>query len=195
MKNKVFVFLISAVGLFSLLCLWSDYRVDPLPMLSEKVSGRKVNISSKVLDAEESKKYLNSDLLSRGYQPIQLTIDNQTATSFFIEGTNISQVPTREIARAVSKSSIPRSVGYKVASFFFWPFAVPSTIDGIKTVHKNRQMSKDFVAKSVKQEKLAPFSTLHRILFIRTGDLQDHLIVTLSDEKTTKIEDHKIALS
>jgi hypothetical protein len=194
MKSKIFTGLVCLAGLFSLLCIWQGHRADPLPDLSHSVKHRGIQVSSKVYDAEESKKYLNSDLLSRGYQPIQITIQNQTATSFYLEGVDLPQVPTSEITRKISKSSLPRSIGYKVAGLFFWPFAIPGTIDGIKTLHKQGKMSKDFAAKAVKQEIISPFSTLHRVLFVRSSDLKKCAVLSLSDDQG-KVEDFKLALS
>lgn len=188
MKKKA-IYTLLVIGILATFFGWETHRSKSLAptasaqvAFAEEVTG--LSVIAKTYTVQESQDYLDRDLISRGYQPIQVTIQNNTAKAYFLsqDGISLPSVPAQKIARQVIKSAIPRAVAYKVASILFWPFMIPSTIDTVRTFKSYQKLKKDLVAKSVKtQEKIAPYSTFHRVLFVPMDQVQETLTVTLSE--------------
>lgn len=194
-KKQGMTILSGVLGLFLLLSFSTHYTVDPLSNLSSDTGRKRVIITSKVFNASDSKKYLSRDLLSRGFQPIQLTIHNNTTSTVSIEDVDMPQVAPSKVALKVTKDAVPRAIGYKIASLIFWPFMIPSTIDGIRTLNTHSKMVADFEAKAVKSEAILPYSVVQRILFIKDKDFKKHTKVQIYDQTTGKTESYKVNLS
>jgi hypothetical protein len=118
-------------------------------------------------------------------QPVQITIQNNSAKSFCLstESVDLDNLSASVVASCVHRSYIPRSIGFKVAAFFFWPFVIPSVIDSIVTYSHHKKMKQDYAAKSLKDEGevLVPYSTTHRVIFVKPQNLQEYLTLYLSD--------------
>jgi hypothetical protein len=192
--NRFLIPVISLIGLFSLLSGWTSYQEGVIPTLERTSESRKVTIETKVYTPEDSKQYLKRDLISRGFQPIQMTIHNNTTSVVTVEDFDAEQPTAGQMARQVMKDVIPRSIGYRVASLVFWPFAIPATIDTIKNLQTYSKMKRDFAARSIKLEIIPPYSTLNRVLFVRSEDLKDNYTLTLYDQFTGKLDEYKVDL-
>ncbi len=147
-----------------------------------------VYVSYKPYTSDESKVYLNRDLVSRGYQPIQITIQNNTPHPYSLspEEVTLPLAKSKHVAMSVTKSAIPRAIAYKIAGFLFWPFLIPGTIDSIRTFRTHLELRRDFAAKSIKKETIPPYATLHRVLFVPLKDYHPHFSLTLKNTKTDK---------
>jgi hypothetical protein len=204
------------VGLLVILVSWENYKVgmiapiaETTPVFSNEAKG--LAIIAKSYSHNESRSYLHRDLIKRGYQPIQITIQNNTPKSYALsrEGISLPTASPGKVARAVMKESIPRSIGLKIASFLFWPFMIPSTIDGIVTMRSHYLLRKDLSAKAVKEkdkeEVVLPYSIFNRVVFVPKEELRETMTVTLiehdSDDLTSFIcslnpsEEEKIVLN
>lgn len=177
--------------MFSILTMRENYRLASAipeykimaPFVEEQQG---LSVFYKALTAEESRTYLSRDVIDRGYQAVHVTIQNNTANSFKVSPNNVSLplAKPKDVAMQVTKSAIPRSVGYKVAGFLFWPFMIPGTIDSIKTYKNHQLLKKDFASKALKEETILPFSTIHRILFIAEEEYSPEFSLTLIDMST-----------
>lgn len=194
MKNKALIKIIGIVGLFTLLCSWQG-NPEPLPNIFSEKEERQVHITAKSMTSQESQKYLTKDLLSRGYQPVHVVIHNNTPTTYSIEHLDVEQKPASEIVMNITKEKLPRSVAYRVAGLIFWPFMIPSTIDGIKTLHSHSKLKKDFEAKTLKNESIIPFSQVSRVLFMDAEHNTDAINLTLYNQNTGKLEYQKVDLT
>lgn len=191
-KKKQLASIIAVVGVLAILTSFESHRHGSMAQLANKDHPfvRKtegITVMAKSYTAEESGTYLNRNLLASGYQPIQVTVQNHTPHTYSL-GTTGASLPTahpNKVALSVSKKALPRAIGLRVASFFFWPFTIPSTIDGIITLKSHMQMRKDYTAKSVKEseEKILPYSTCHRMLFVPKKEVRDTLTITLFDQE------------
>ena len=118
-------------------------------------------------------------------QPVQITIQNNSAKSLYLstQSVDVDSLSASSVANRVHRSYIPRSIGFKVAAFFFWPFMIPSAIDSILTYSHHKKMKRDYAAKSLKDEGevLVPYSTTHRVIFVRSQQLQEDLTLYLRD--------------
>ena len=197
MKKCFSLFVCSSLSLFSLLLTGEHFRLHPFDSISverlffvKKEEG--VSITAKAYSEEESKRYLQRDLLSRGYQPIQISIQNNSPRSFILKLDTLSQerVPPQEIARRVIRSALPRAVGYKLASFLFWPFFLPSALDSLHTMNTYRALKQDYQAKELREERIPPYATVNRILFIRTQAFEPAFPLKLVDIHTGEVIDY-----
>jgi hypothetical protein len=135
---------------------------------------------------DESKRAFGHDLPSRGVQPLQLTIQNNTSVQYSMcpGSIDLPRVEVNKIARKVTRSALGRSIGYRIAGFFFWPFMIPGTIDSIRVMMHHQKFKKDLTAKAMKEEVVAPYSTFHRVLFVPKDRFETAFKVTLIDIET-----------
>ncbi|MBS0604188.1 MAG: hypothetical protein JSS60_04010 [Verrucomicrobia bacterium] len=181
-------------GIFLLTTGFDRYTHHPLKAVTTELlpsfslNDSRILVVAKVMTPEESKRSFGHDLLSRGVKPLQLTVQNNTSNEYSMcpSSVDLPRIEASKIAFKVTKSAIPRSIGYKIASFFFWPFMIPSTIDGIRVMAHHQKLKKDIIAKSMKDEIVAPYSTFNRVLFVSDKQFQETFKVTLIDLDTLK---------
>ena len=125
-------------------------------------------------------------MLKWGYQPVQLTIENQSPDPYLVnpESIGLPLVSPKKVAGKFSGSSLPGALGLKIAGFIFWPFSIPSTMHGIKTLQSQQAIKKDLTVKSVKEEIIAPYSTMNRVFFVESKKYKDSFSVTLINQET-----------
>lgn len=158
---------------FFFIANFENHRAEPprfIGSIVEPFNQEGIYIQAKAYDAQDSKTYLSRDLLRRGFQPIQVTIQNNTSRTFYLsnQGLDLPNATAHTIASRISREAIPRAVIFKVIGFFFPPFLVVGTVDGIVTVHAHFKMKNDYHAKSIKdtEKPLLPYSTVHRVIFV-----------------------------
>lgn len=187
MRNKGLVIVFGIIGLFSILTLKDNFKFNStVPRFNSLApfSQEGLQVSYKIFSSEDSQYYLDRDLLDYGFQPIHITIQNNTPNSFEIgpSSVNLPTASGQEVANKITKRSLPRAIAFRIASLFFWPLVIPSTIDSIKTYATHRSLKKDYTSKALKVEMIAPYSTIHRIVFIPLKDHNNYLTITLIDK-------------
>lgn len=166
------------------------YQPQTLPFVGsmlEPFSEEGIHISAKGYSARDSIVYLDRDLLYRGLQPLQVTIQNNTDRSYFLSncGIDLPNVSPRAVAGNITQSAIPRSIALRIASFFFWPIIIPATIDSIITTKTYFNIKHDYYAKSIKDrpELIIPYSTVNRIIFVPADQMTDAFTLYLQEPK------------
>ncbi|MCI0381921.1 MAG: hypothetical protein L0207_02575 [Chlamydiae bacterium] len=195
MKNK----LICSIIIFSLIFL-SAVKKHSIEGEKEVFFAKEgVFVTAKVLSSGESNSYLRRDLPAKGFQPIFLSVQNNSGhpLSLSDQWIDLPTVPSNQVVKRLMKGAAYRSIGFKVAGFFFWPFLIPGTIDTVGTFRSHYKLKKDFAAKSVKKraEIIPPYSTTQRIIFVKNCDLQTKFMVSLIDEETEMFRDFVVDLS
>ena len=198
MKDKAVVGCLSLIAMFVLLTGWDTTRARPLGLAMPSFAKEEVIVKAKAYTSDESKANLRRDLLDRGYQPIEVSIQNNSAKSYVFSADSISLrcADPKDVAFKVSSRAIPRAIAYKIASTLFWPFVIPSTIDSIKTLKAHQLMKQDFRAKSIKDydELITPYSTISRILFVKEKDVQKEFTVSLIDKQSEILTNYRCEL-
>jgi hypothetical protein len=193
--KKVFPFsMVALAGIFMLATGFERYQDHPLKPVTDEILPTfaldtiQVQVAAKAMTAEESKRNFGHDLISRGVIPLQLTIQNNTSDEYSLcaSSVDLDRVEASKIAFKVTKSSIPRGIAYKIASLFFWPIMIPGTIDSIRVFTHHKNLKKDFIAKSLREEKIAPYSSLHRVLFVPDDKYKETFKVTLIELDSLK---------
>ncbi|NGX45865.1 MAG: hypothetical protein K940chlam2_01045 [Chlamydiae bacterium] len=188
---NVFVFSVAIVGMFFLYTEYNAYDYKPLAGPTSMVEPFKqegVQINAKVYSAQDSRNYLQRNVVADGVHPVQITVQNNTPGYY---GLSMRGIPkdlksANSVSNKVIVEAIPRLIAFKVAGFFFWPLMIPGVIDSIVTFHAHAKLKKDFNAKAVKaeEETVLPYSTVHRIFFMEDSELESHFTVYLKDYKT-----------
>ena len=174
-KRSTNFVLASVLGLSTLLFgfdVWKGANGEPFNVAAFEdpiFDKRQISLTTKALSHDESKALLGRDILDRGYQPVQLIIQNNSSRTYAIPKEKISlpTVPADTIALKVMKTALPRAIGWKIASFLFWPLTIASTIDGAKSLTTYKKLKKELTAKTMKaDEEIGPYSLARRVIFV-----------------------------
>ena len=202
-KKHLPIGLVLLTGLFLCTMGFDHYQRHPLHSIASEVlpnfslTANRMTVVAKVMTPEESKRSFGHDLVSRGVKPLHLTIQNNTANQYSMcpGSVDLPRIEASKIAGKVTQSALPRSIGYKIASFFFWPFLIPSTIDGVRVMVHHQNLKKDILAKSMKEEVVAPYSTFNRVLFVEEKKFQESFKVTLIDLETLQPTEFQLSVN
>lgn len=155
-------------------------------MMIHSTSDNQVFITAKAFNKADCKRYLDRDVISKGYQPIQIYIQNNSDRSYNLELNRISLASARpeEVANRVHTSTVGRAVGYGVGALFVWPLAIPAIIDGIKSSEANESLDNDFFDKTIRNQVINQYSTLNKVIFVPNNEYQRSFNITLVDQKS-----------
>ena len=192
--------LAALAGIFLLTTGFDRQQIHPLTSVATEMlpslalKEKRITVAANAMSGDQSKQAFGHDLPNRGIQPLQLTIQNNTPNKYSMcpSSIDLPKVSARKVANSVTKSSLARTIGYKIAGFFFWPFMIPGTIDSIRTMKHNKSIKKDVLAKSMKREIVAPYSTFNRVLFVPKEEFKKSFTVTLIDLDTLDAEEFEM---
>jgi len=164
---------------------WKPTNVHHVFYEDMSMAEKQLKVSARVYSSEESEQVLRVDLTDKGYVPVEVTIQNQGDHAYAVSmaSTAMRSDRPKDVAWKYYKSSIPRAVGWRVLSFFFWPFMVPSTIDSVVSFKKNRMLLKSLTAKGFKEidEIVLPYSLVKRLLYIPQEAFYNTFSVSMED--------------
>lgn len=196
---------ILSVLLVSLLASCASYQATPLdPLVVETSRQSRVEKKSNVLIAakayskQECKSYLDRDVIAKGYQPIQLYIQNNSDQSylFSLNRLDLPCARAEEVASKVHTSTVGRVLGYGVPGvILLWPLIIPAVVDGIKSSEANEALDNDFSSKIAKDQTLFPYSRLNKIIFVPVHAMQSSFNMTLIDQESGQPQTFNVVLS
>jgi len=191
MKRNIscFILLFSLVFVSFYGC--ASYKPTPLPNLQPEFAPYSENIENvtlacKALSEGECKKYFDRDIIDKGYQPVQMTIINDTDNSilFHPDGVSLPVCPPEEVAKKCYTSTAGRATAYGVGALFLWPLAIPAIVDGVKSHEANTELDKDFGERNIGQMVIIPHTTHNGVIFISNEDYQESFTVKLVNKET-----------
>lgn len=193
-RYQIIFIIMSAIALFSVPGC-ARYSAQPLNRI-KAVNPRKqdgyeksISLAYNVFDKWDCKKYLNRDVLAKGYQPVQLTITNNSDRYIYFSKENISLpiVSAADVAKKVHTSTMTRVVSYGVAGLFLWPFFIPAVVDGVKSSQANQRLDEDFVKKELADQIISPYNTINGLIFVPKNEFSRDFTITAVDvEKRVK---------
>jgi len=180
--------LVLAIGSLLLLSGCAKYMAMPLPNLNHAESKQGVSLEHKALNLAECKTYLGRDLLKKGYQPLHISIANNTNRSYTITPSSFSMPVANGdvVAQKAHTNTTGRAVGYGTAAVLSCGlFAIPAIVDGIGSAKANEQLEMDYSAKMLRLDTvIRPQSSLNGIVFVPRGAYNGDFTITLSDKKS-----------
>lgn len=145
--------------------------------------------AAKTLTPRESVIYLDANVMSKGYKPIHITIDNQSKRTLdlSLNAINMPVVDPTMVAKKFHFTVAGRAIGYGVASLFLWPFIIPAFIDSMKAQEANKELLMDYMNKSLTNTIIKPSSLLNGLIFVDTINYEPYIKVPLVDSITNEI--------
>ena len=176
--------LMSALSLSS--C--AKYKAQPLAKLATFTTNENAHSAAfahKALNKAECKRYLDRDVLDKGYQPVQITISNNTNRHINFSKSNISleTVSADYVGKKVHTSTVARATSYGVAGVFLWPFIIPAVVDGVGSAQANDRLDEDFSRKELCDQIISPFTTINGLIFVPVEKFDHEFSITLVDAK------------
>lgn len=201
-KSLSWLFCILALGIACVLPL-TKAVTHASPALSFAVTSpfdldeKRVDIDVRLFDSLMSKRAFGIDYPQREIQPVYLTIHNHTAKPYLVRPEHID-LPLMDVNKMANKEGrggrIARSILFRIGGFFFWPISIPGTIDSILSSKAQSKFSHEIHAKALKEETIAPYSTVHRVFFVANDVLRD-FTVTLAGTEETETLRYDVALA
>lgn len=158
-----------------------------------------VYLEAKKLTSEETTDYVHKGLISSGYQPVLLQIDNTGPFTYRLEKHQVD-IPTENadaVSHEIGKSAIPRTVAFKILGFLFWPLAIPGTIDSVNTMNQQYILKRDLAAKTLKEEGelIPPYSSMSRILYVPQSELKEVVHINMTNIDKKRIENFYLLIT
>ena len=180
----------------------ASYRATPLHTIVTKETwmpwkANDVLIAARAFDEEDCKRYLDRDVISKGYQPIQVTIENKSPHNylFSLDRVSLSCAQTEDVAQQVHTSTAGRAGGYGAAALFFWPFVIPAVVDGVLSVQANESLDLDFASKGAKDQVIAAHAHVNMVMFVPESDFDNVFSITLIDLETNQPREFRVHTS
>jgi len=170
LKNKRHTLTCSAL---ILLTSCASYNASTLSMLPseaaiQSVENSKVSVSWKKFDKEDCSTYLDRDVISEGYVPVQLTIRNNSEDPMYLSPSNFSTPLSSadEVASKVHTSTGGRIAAWGIGGLIFFPLLIPAVVDGCGSANANEALDIDYTAKVLKEQTIQPHSLFNGVVFI-----------------------------
>jgi hypothetical protein len=192
MKRIAFLITLICIAFLSVGC--ASYKPDSLARLNpefapyvEEIEG--VTVAARKFTTQDSKSYLDRDVIVKGYQPVQLAIDNRSTKTFLFSTSGVSLPCARpdDVARKVHTSTVGRVFAWGIPGLIIWPLIIPAIVDGIGSSNANSELDKDFSAKALNEVVVQPASFVEGLLFIPTESFVENFQVKLVDRDTKKV--------
>ncbi|HSX38716.1 MAG TPA: hypothetical protein VLE95_07805 [Chlamydiales bacterium] len=175
----------------------ASYSASPLSSLASEIvisqpsnglGGRDVSVGAKAFNKADCKKYLDRDVISEGYQPVQIYIQNSSEKDylFALNRISVSFATPEEVAEKVHTSTAGRAAGYGVGALFLWPLAIPAIVDGVKSAKANEALDNDFSAKVAHDQIIFRHSHFNKLLFVPVNEYQPTFTITLVEQETNR---------
>lgn len=174
--------------------------IIPAKVFSQKPSNKsssKVLVRAKAFDGNDCQKYLDRDVISAGYQPVQIIIKNRSDRdlSFNPHNINLPIVPIEHVTQQVHTSTAGRIAGYGAASLFVSGlFLIPAIVDGVKSSDANKALDADYAAKSLNPQILRSGEQVNGLIFVPNTSYTNQFSLELRDTETDKLQKFHVSV-
>jgi len=154
---------------------------------SQTISG--VLMRVKPLRDFECSYYFDNRLVSRGIQPLQLYINNDTDSYFVLDGKDISLplMGRRDVGGKFYKNVVGRSLVWFVGSLIYWKIFLPVLLlDSLLCMQANKEIGTDLASLGVNPKQkivIEPRTRLHKVLFVPVDQYHHHMTIPLKEQE------------
>ncbi len=187
-------FLLAGTACLVLFASCAKYQAEPLDKQMGMYMGNTythhgVTVTVKAYNKADCMHYLGRDLLAQGFQPIQITVQNDTNRNMLIskDSISLSLSSDKAVASSVETSTVGRATGYGAASLIAWPFAIPAIVDGVKSSDANSQLDSDYAQKSIHQQTILPGTKYTGLVFTSKQFYNPNFSITIIDKDTRDV--------
>ncbi len=189
--NIVALSVIGASLLFISGC--AKYQAKPLSRLgcitpNAQSQEDTVSLAYRVFSKKDCQYYLDRDVIAQGYQPVHISLCNNTDRTFTLNLDNFSLpcVDYQIVANSVHTSTAKRAASYGIGALFIPILIVPAVVDGLGSSEANQQLDLDFERKSLHTQIINPFTTVNGLIFVPVKDFNPSFSVSLHDVTNKK---------
>jgi hypothetical protein len=152
-------------------------------------TSKNIILKCKVFSAEECMGYLGKDVISAGYQPLHITIENNSERFFSFSSRNISfkTISPEIVAQSVYSNTTKRIVGWGIAGLFIPLLWIPGIVHAGSSYTTNEKITQDFQIKAATDRILAPNTKIDGLLFVDIADFNTSWTLLLTDTTSGEI--------
>jgi len=153
----------------------------------------KVMMRVKPLRDFECSYYFDNRLISRGIQPLQLYIQNDSDTYYVLSGSDISLpiLGKREVGAVFYRNILGRSLVWLLGVALLWQVFLPLFfVDGLFCLQANKEIGSDLNSICINPKEklvLAPRTRTHKVLFVPVDEYHYHFTITLHEQDTDNV--------
>jgi hypothetical protein len=145
------------------------------PVLEQKdshsLSKKGLSIFYHAYSPQESRQNLGQDIISKGYAPIQISIQNNTSRSWRLNSLTLETLSPKKIINYFSKQMFLRSAGFKIVSLLFWPFIIPDTVHSLASLYLHHSLKKELLSRALNfNEIIPPYAVIHRLVYVKASE-------------------------
>lgn len=193
-NKKILVVLSLSCQLFGI----ARYKAVPLTNLDSKYVQGDISFSCYSFTKDDCKKYLGrEDILYKGYQPIQITLINNSkdVVVFDKDRFNLHCVDYNIVADSVSFDTKKRLLGWGLGSFFVPILIIPFFIEAVESPKANIALYSDYAAKSLDNVLVQPACSVNGLIFVSRDLFQGELNFSLKNLQGNDFKLHVEGLS
>lgn len=145
-----------------------------------------VTFSYRAFTAKDCKEILKAkNLIKKGYQPIQITVTNNSDTSISISSENftLSCLSVDEVTEVLYQMYRQRSLNLGIAGCFVvgFPLIIPSIVRSYHADDYHNQIRKNLTEKSL-QATVLPGATASGLIFVQRKDFRSDFSLNLNNK-------------
>jgi hypothetical protein len=170
---------------FSSLVIVGMFCALALPACTKKMGGKQraggdrytatrdqVELKVLKMDADDSHKYFGKNLISKGYQPLSLTIYNDSDDALLLRASSID-LPLETADTVASTAHIPTIaltlIPAYFAGVFFWPALIPVAAAGFFMAASNHTLDNKVGSSALEADhavEILPYERVTRTIFV-----------------------------
>lgn len=156
------------------------------PLTHDKRDQSIVAFSHTIFTKKDCNRFLDRDVIAKGYQPIQISLVNNTDRHmhFSLESFSFPCASVEEVAHVLHTNTTARAVGYGIAGLIVWPLIIPAIVDGIGSARSNDRLDMDFDHKGLRSQVIAPRATINGLIFVAVEDFDPDFSFSVTDLTT-----------
>lgn len=155
-----------------------------ITVIPEKVQN--ISFNCKALTQQESKGLLGKDVISAGYRPLQITIENKgnDYLKYSPEDISLKTVPAEIVAESVFSNTTGKAVGWGIAGLFLPVLWIPGIVVSARSYEANQKLTKDFKERSYVHRIVEPNSKIQDLVFVSLKDCSNNFTITLTNQSS-----------
>lgn len=154
-----------------------------------------VSVSVNLLSRQDCLGYFDVDVISQGYRPLLLTIDNSTSDAYTLRPSylDVARVSGKEISRLMHYDTYQRVVWFTLPAIIYCWQVIPFVIIpyGLSCRHYNQKTTRNIRKKTLGRDDtlaIAPYETVRRFIFVPEENFRTVFDLKLFNETTKKVE-------